>query len=29
MAELETKTGIDRGQCSALIAALTREFALI
>ncbi|PPJ52383.1 hypothetical protein CBER1_10920 [Cercospora berteroae] len=29
MAELETKTGLDRGQCSALIAALTREFALI
>ncbi|KAK4960881.1 hypothetical protein LTR10_001370 [Elasticomyces elasticus] len=29
MAELETKTGLDWGQCSALIAALTREFALI
>jgi hypothetical protein len=26
---LETRTGLDRGQCEALLAALTREFALI
>lgn len=29
MAELETKTRLDRGQCSTLIAALTRELALL
>ncbi|KAH6893145.1 hypothetical protein B0T10DRAFT_436979, partial [Thelonectria olida] len=27
--ELETLTGLDRGQCQGLIAALTREYALI
>ena len=27
--ELEQRTSLDRGQCSALIAALTREFAFI
>jgi hypothetical protein len=27
--ELETRTELDRGQCQALIAALTREFAFI
>ena len=27
--ELETRTNLDRGQCQALFAALTREFALI
>lgn len=27
--ELETRTSLDRGQCLALIAALTREFAFI
>jgi DNA replication protein DnaC len=27
--KLESKTTLDRGQCSALIAALTREFAFI
>lgn len=27
--DLETKTGLDRGQALALVAALTREFALI
>jgi superfamily II DNA or RNA helicase len=27
--QLETKTSLDRGQCQALLAALTREFAFI
>lgn len=27
--KLETKTSLDRGQCRALVAALTREFAFI
>ena len=27
--EIEARTGLDRGQCSALLAALTREFAFI
>jgi hypothetical protein len=27
--ELEARTELDRGQCQALIAALTREFAFI
>jgi superfamily II DNA or RNA helicase len=27
--DLETRTELDRGQCQALVAALTREFALI
>jgi hypothetical protein len=27
--ELEAETSLDRGQCSALVAALTREYALI
>lgn len=27
--ELESKTNLDRGQCQALVAALTREYALI
>lgn len=27
--ELEVRTGLDRGQCQALIAALTREYAFI
>lgn len=29
LAELETNTGLDHGQCEALVAALTREFAFI
>ena len=29
IAELETNTGLDHGQCVALIAALTREYAFI
>ncbi|KAM0712369.1 hypothetical protein Q7P37_011464 [Cladosporium fusiforme] len=29
LTELETKTGLDHGQCAALVAALTREFAFI
>jgi len=27
--KLETQTGLDRGQCQGLLAALTREYALI
>jgi hypothetical protein len=26
---MEARTGLDRGQCQAMVAALTREFALI
>jgi MoxR-like ATPase len=29
IAELETNTELDHGQCVALVAALTREFAMI
>ena len=29
MDEIETRTGLDRGQCEALLAALTREFVVI
>jgi hypothetical protein len=29
VAELEARTSLDRGQCLALMAALTREFAFI
>ncbi|KAJ4296678.1 hypothetical protein N0V90_006726 [Kalmusia sp. IMI 367209] len=29
LVEMEEKTGLDRGQCRAMVAALTREFAFI